>query len=79
MYPPDIVCGGLPMTDSEKMLARNTPAQHFQSRRADVLEISLSAQQIDATVSLELFQNVQHAARGSDLQHSAVPNLVTIE
>ena len=79
MYPRDNVCGGLPVADPQKMLARNAPARHFQFRPAALLEINLSAKEIDATAPLELFQNVQDAPRGSDLQQSAVPDLMLVK
>jgi hypothetical protein len=79
MYPRNNVCGGSPIADSQKMLARNAPAHHFQFKPAAFGEISLSAKEIDATAPLELFQNVQDAPRGSDLQHSTVPDLMLVK
>jgi hypothetical protein len=79
MYPRDNVRGGLLFPDPPKMMARNSPAHHFQFRPAALGEISLSAKEIDATAALELFQNVQDAPRGSDLQQSAVPDLMLVK
>ena len=79
MSPGHTVCGGLPVPDPKKVLARNTPTGHFQFGSATVVEISLSAKEIDATASLESFQNVQDAPRGSDLQQSAVPDLMLVK
>jgi len=79
MYPGHTVCGGLPVPDPKKVLARNTPTGHFQFGSATVVEISLSAKEIDATASLESFQNVQNAPRRSDLQQTAVPDIMLVK
>jgi hypothetical protein len=79
MYPGHTVCGGLPVPDPKKVLARNTPTGHFQFGSATVVEISLSAMELDATASLESFQKVQDAPWGSDLQQSAVPDLMLVK
>jgi hypothetical protein len=78
MYPGPPVCGGLPVPDPKKVLARNTPTGHFQFGSATVVEI-LSAKELDATASHESFQKVQDAPWGSDLQQSAVPDLMLVK
>jgi hypothetical protein len=56
MYPRHNVCGGLLIADPQKMLTRNAPAHHFQfCPAAAVVEIRLSAKEIDATAPIELF------------------------
>jgi len=55
MYPGHTVCGGLLARDPKEVLARNTPTGYFQLRAATVVEISLSAKEIDATASIESF------------------------
>ena len=79
MYPGHTVGGGLLVPDPKEVLARNAPTGYFQLRSATVVEISLSAKEIDATASLESFQNVQDAPRRSDLQQSAVPDLMLVK
>jgi hypothetical protein len=55
MYPGHTVGGGLLVPDPKEVLARNTPTGDFQFRSAIVVEISLSAKEIDATASIESF------------------------
>jgi hypothetical protein len=66
-------------TGSGKVLARKTPTGRFQFGSATVVEISLSAKGIDATASLESFQNAKDAPRDSDLEQSAVLDLMLVK
>jgi hypothetical protein len=79
MDPGRTVCAGLLVPDPKKVLASNTPTGYFQFRSATVFEISLSAKEIDATATLESFQNVQDGPRGRDLQQSAVSDLMFVK
>jgi len=71
--------GAWPVLDPPKMLTRNTPAGHFQFGSATVIDIGLSAKEIDATASIEPRQNVQDIPRGGELQQSAVTDLMLVE
>jgi len=61
------------------MLARNTPAGHFQFSSATVIDIGLSAKEIDTTASLEPCQNVQDIPGGDELQQSAVADPMLVK
>jgi len=71
--------GALSVLDPPKMLARNTPAGHFQFSSATVIDIGLSAKEIDTTASLEPCQNVQDIPGGDELQQSAVADPMLVK
>src|SRR5215467_13091155 len=69
----------LSVLDPPKMLARNTPAGHFQFSSATVIDIGLSTKEIDTTASLEPRQNVQDIPGGGELQQSAVADPMLVK
>jgi len=71
--------GALPVLDPPKVLTRNTPAGRFQFSSATVIDIGLSAKEIDAAASIEPRQNVQDIPRGGELQQSAAADLMLVE